>query len=54
MKVKEFDIGCAHVEFYDDQCVTRQQSNTIYEGLSKYVFHIKIDKRNQEGKFHDS
>lgn len=43
MKVKEFDLGNAHIEFYDDKCVNEEHSNEIYKGLSKYLLHIKKD-----------
>ena len=37
MKVREFDLGSAHIEFYDDNCVDQEQSDAIYKGLSKYL-----------------
>ncbi|PXX81696.1 hypothetical protein [Dielma fastidiosa] len=40
MKVKEFDLGSIHVEFYDDNCVDRDKSEAIYKGFAKYLFYI--------------
>ena len=50
MKVKEFDIGSAHIEFYDDNCVNQEQSDAIYKGLSKYLLHIKKDTQAEQSK----